>query len=181
MTTELCEALSERMPAVAAGEGTWSSAESAHLSICVECAAEWRLVQQARQLGAGAAGRLDTAGLGAAVLQGVAARHRAARRRRGAWLTGLAAAAAVTLVVWTGTGGRGPGVAATGRDSAGAGTVEHALYLPLAELESLDAEQLQGVLDGLDTPISEPAPGGVPSFGELDDHQLERVLRSLEG
>jgi len=179
MTTDLCLALSERMPAVAADEETWSSAEAAHLSTCVECAAEWRLVLQARQLGAGAAGRLDTAGLGAAVLQGVAARHRAARRRRGAWLTGLAAAAAVTLVVWTGTGGRGPRV--VGRDSAAAGTVEHAFYLPLAELESLDAEQLQGVLDGLDTPVSESAPGGVPSFGELDDHQLERVLRSLEG
>ena len=55
------------------------------------------------------------------------------------------------------------------------------LTLPLAELDSLDVGQLQAVLDGLDSPVGEATPGEAPSFGDLDDSQLERVLRSLEG
>ena len=45
----------------------------------------------------------------------------------------------------------------------------------------LDGDQLQAVLEALDPPLGATGGGPSPSFGELDDSQLERVLRSLEG
>jgi anti-sigma factor RsiW len=179
MTTERCDALKERIPLVAGEEGAWTPEEAAHLGECLECSAEWRLVQCARTLGARSAGGLDHGRLTARVLAEVAVRRRRERWTRRAWLTGLAAAAAVIIVVWTGRQ-RTASIAA-GPDSLPAVAMNTEFYLPLAELEPLDSEQLQAVLDGLDAPVGEVAPGPAPSFGELDDTQLERVLRSLEG
>lgn len=175
-----CESLREKMPGVAQGELAWTPEEAAHLSACAECAAEWRLIQRAARLGEGAARSIDPASLSAAVLSRVAARGRRDRWTRGAWVTVLAAAAAIALVVVTGRGGR-PGQLATGGDSGVAAGVDLSYSLPLSELEALDSEQLQSVLDGLDVPVGEVEPGLAPSFGDLDDNQLERVLRSLEG
>lgn len=179
MTTELCDILSDKMPRVINGEVGWTADEAAHLAACPECAAEWRLAVQARSLGDRAAAAIDPARLAAGVLVGVAARRRR-DRTRGAWVTTLAAAAAIALVVWTGRNHGGSG-AAVGPDTNLTVTADAGFRLPLAELESLDSEQLQTVLDGLDAPVGEVTPGPAPSFGDLDDHQLERVLRSLEG
>lgn len=175
-----CGLLSDKMPGVAHGEASWTTEESAHLTACFACASEWRLIQRAVHLGDGAAAGLDTAGLSASIMAQVARRGRQDRFTRNAWYTGLAAAAAIALVVFTGRGGHrgqvGPVV-----DSGVAPAVDMSFHLPLSELESLDPDQLQSVLDGLDTPIGEVEPGPAPTFGELDDTQLERVLRSLEG
>ncbi len=170
--TDHCEALRERMPDVAHGAGAWTEAEAAHLAACVECAAEWRLVRTALHLGDAAARRVNPARLAAAVASGVVRERRVSRWKRAGWLTGLAAAAAVALVVWWGS--------APSDTPVMADTVAEYL-LPLAELESLDEVQLQAVLDALDAPLGDGGSAGGPTLGDLTDTQLERVLRSLEG
>jgi anti-sigma factor RsiW len=180
MTTELCNSVSDKLPRVASGELEWTTEEAAHLAACPECAAEWRLTRRARVLGDQVAAAIDPASLSARVLAGVAARRRRDRWTRGAWVTTLVAAAAIAIVVWTG-GRHREGSVAVGPDSNPVVTADAGFHLPLAELESLDSDQLESVLDGLDAPVGEVAPGPAPSFGDLDDHQLERVLRSLEG
>lgn len=174
-----CEMLSEKMPAVAHGEASWTAEESAHLSTCFACAAEWRLIQRAAHLGDAAAAGLDTSALSASIMAQVSRRGRRDRFTRNAWFTGLAAAAAIALVVYT---GRGPRQVPVGPvDSAVSAQTDMSFHLPLSELEALDSDQLQSVLDGLDAPVGEVSPDPAPSIGDLDDNQLERVLRSLEG
>jgi len=180
MTQVGCEQMAERMPEVAHGGGSWSELEMAHLTTCPECQAEWQLLQRAGRLGESAAARIDPDRVSSAVLAEVRRRRVRDRWRRGAWVTGLAAAAAVLLVVWMGTG-KESGPMANRVDSGATAPVELGFQLPLSELEALDSTQLQAVLDGLDAPVGEVSPGPAPSFGELDDTQLERVLRSLEG
>lgn len=175
-----CDSLSDKMPLVAHGELAWTAEEAAHLAGCPGCTAEWRLVERAGHVGDRAAAAIDPARLTTRVLSEVAARGRRERWTRGAWLTGLAAAASIALVVWTGRNS-GEGRVAVGPDSSAATLVDAGLPLRLAELESLDTEQLQAVLDGLDAPVGEVTTDPAPSFGDLDDQQLERVLRSLEG
>ncbi len=169
-----CEQVTERMVAVAHGAGALTGEEQAHLAACPDCALEWRLVQAAGRLGDRAAGRVDPARVSHAVLGTLRA-----ERRRGQWirrgaLAGLAAAAALVLMVRT--SGPAPGRAG---DLPGAATA--ALYVPRAELESLYEGQLEAVLDGLDAPLTEGGAVAPPALGDLDDAQLERVLRSLEG
>ncbi len=169
-----CEQVTERMVAVAHGAGAFTGEEAAHLAACPDCALEWRLVQAAGRLGGREAARVDPARVSDAVLGELRAeRRRHQWIRRGA-LAGLAAAAALVLMVRTGgraptPGGELPGVATAG------------LYVPLAELESLDEGQLEAVLEGLEAPLTEGGAVAPPALGDLDDAQLERVLRSLEG
>jgi hypothetical protein len=171
----VCETLREKMPEVAAGELQWSAGEREHVATCPACAAEWRLVQAAREIGAPAAGRVDPARLTGVVLTRVAAARRAARWKRGGWLVGLATAAGLAFVLLgrSGPAGGGPG-ATPALPAAESG-------LPVAELDGLDAGQLESVLDQIEVPLDQTGTGPVPSMGDLDDHQLERVLRSLEG
>lgn len=170
--TDRCEELRDQMPDVANGGRQWNAEEAAHVAGCADCAREWQLVQVAMRLGDGAAGRVNTTRLSAAVLAGVARERRVAGWKRAGWLTGLAAAAAVVLIVW-----RGPAPPTVHPDE---GAVSEYL-LPLAELESLDENQLQAVLEALDAPLQDGSSSGGPNLGDLDDTQLERVLRSLEG
>jgi hypothetical protein len=167
-----CEAVSDKMALVAHGQAEWTGEEAAHRAGCPACEREWQLVQAARRLGAGAAERVDPVRVSAAVL----AELGRARRRRlwGGGLAGLAAAAALAVVF---VSGRAP---ASGT-APGSGTGIAALYLPLAELEPLSETQLEAVLDGLEAPLAEGGAVAPPSLGDLDDVQLERVLRSLEG
>ncbi len=169
-----CEQVTERMVAVAHGAGAFTVEEQAHLAGCADCAREWRLVQAAGRLGDRAAGRLEPARISNAVLGQLQAERRRSRWIRRGALAGLAAAAALVLMVRTGgpapvTGGDRPGIATAG------------LYVPLAELESLDEGQLEAVLEGLEAPLTEGGAVAPPALGDLDDAQLERVLRSLEG
>jgi hypothetical protein len=157
------------MALVAHGRADWTGEEARHLQTCPSCAAEWRVVVAAAGLGAAAAQRLDASRLGTAVLR----RLRAQRRwRRTAWL-GMAAAAAVGLVLWLDRP----------TDDRLATTTEARLefHLPMVELESLDADQLQAVLDDLDGPLGATAAPDAPVLDDLEDQELEHVLRSLEG
>ncbi len=165
------EALRDQMPEVAGGAAQWSAAEAAHLAGCADCAAEWRLIQAAQKLGEAAAHRVNSSRLGAAVLAGVTRERRVRRWLRAGWLTGLAAAAVLLLMVWRGRP----------QSAAPTETAVAEYRLPLAELESLDEQQLQAVLDALEAPIGAGGSADGPTLGDLDDTQLERVLRSLEG
>ncbi len=169
-----CESIQDRIPLVANGLAEWDTAEAAHVASCPECSAEWRTVMLARQLGDAAARRIDPARVSSAVLLRLASQRRATRWKRGGWLAGLAAAAALVLMVRAGS--RHPSEAADTSQ-----TVTAALHVPLAELETLDAEELESVLNGLDEPLGSGAAPDTPHLGDLDDQQLERVLRSLEG
>jgi hypothetical protein len=172
-----CESMQERMPLVAHGQSEWTGAELGHLAACPDCSAEWRLVQTAARLGGPAARRLDPGRISVAVLGQLAAARRGARWRRGGWLAGLAAAAVLVLMVWGGSHRRG---ATTGTPESPAANAQ-ALHVPLAELENLDASELEAVLEGLDAPLGSQAAPDAPHLGDLNDDQLERVLRSLEG
>jgi hypothetical protein len=166
-----CERLTDRMIAVAHGGPGWNADEAAHLSRCPDCSAEWRLIQAAQRLGESAAGRIDPAQVSRLVAQRMATRR---QWHRAGWVGLLAAAAAVVLIVW---GGRGP----VARETIAAAARNTEFHLPLAELDSLDAGQLQSVLDGLDAPIGSDASPDVPALGDLESPELERILRSLEG
>lgn len=166
-----CEDMTDRMAVVAHGRATWSAAEEAHLTACAACASEWRVVQSAARLGAGRAERIDPAHVGRAVLARLADEHRRRRWTRGLGL--LAAAAAAAIIVWAGKPG------AQGTETMANGGTE--FHLPLAELEGLDAGQLQSVLEGFDAALGGSSSPEGSGLGKLQDHELERVLRSLEG
>jgi hypothetical protein len=166
-----CESLRDRMPAVAHGRSNWTPEESAHLAGCGECSTEWAIVAAGSRLGLDIERRLDTGVIAARVTNRLALARRSDRRMRVGLLLGLAAAAALVLAVW-------PGPTTT---PGGVGSASPLLAVPVAELDGLDSGQLQAVLETLDGPLSSEASTAVPTLGDLDDQQMERVLRSLEG
>jgi hypothetical protein len=169
-----CASIQDRIPLVANGVAEWTAEESAHLAACADCAADWRTVAVARRLGDTAANRVDAVRVSRTVIARLASDRVARRWRRGGWVAGLAAAAAVVLMVRV--------ASAPGRtDAVTPQPVSTALHVPLAELETLNTDELESVLDGLDQPIGSGAAPDAPRLGDLDDLQLERVLRSLEG
>lgn len=188
-----CERLSERMPAVALGRATWSDDEARHVASCDECATEWAIVQATGRLGRSYQPSFDPERLTRAALDRVAADAAAARRHR-LWgiVGGLAAAATIAFFVWSGRAApsgvvaplaQAPGVSAPDTSPKSAApavpaTEQFALQIP--ELESLDATELQAVLDAFDAPLSEGSTLDGPNLGDLDDHELERVLSSWE-
>jgi len=180
MTT--CDALSDRMPAVAAGRAEWTDAEAAHLASCADCQAEWSLLQAARGLGRSVAPMAAAEGVAADVLSRVRASRRAdARRRRTqralAW-GGLAAAAALMLAVLFRAPGPRAHTVATASDTAPPAAVAFQLSLP--ELEDAAPAELQAVLDGLEAPLGESSTLENPG-DDVSGQDLERVLRAWEG
>lgn len=166
----ICDELSERMPAVARGAAHWDAPALAHLPVCRECGAEWRVVSAAAALGR-AASTIDPEEVGRAVLRRLAAsggRRRRARR----WLiavTGLAAAAVIALMFWTPArpvGGEPDGLPAP-------------VFLP--ELDSLTAVQLESVLGSVDRPLGTVRTLDATGLSGLSDDQLADVLQSMEG
>jgi hypothetical protein len=153
---------------VAHGRSGWSGSETDHLRDCADCAAEWRLIARAAVLGEGLG--LDVERVADAVVRRLAAQPAPTLSRRGAWVLGLAAAAAIVIVLFEAGPRRAPEVA-----PAAAPTV-------LSELDDLTHDELLTVLDALDPP---PADGGaIPEASRLEGlspGELERVLRSLEG
>jgi len=165
-----CADLLDRMPEVAAGRTAWTAAEATHLGACAECQGDWKLIQRARQLGDRAEARVDPAVLAPRLQGRIDAARRGDRLRRAGWVAGLAFAAGIALLVWRGGGSQRSGT-----------TSAPAFQIPVAELDSLDDRQLQTVLEALDEPVGSDISPEVPTFGELDNQQMERVLRSLEG
>jgi anti-sigma factor RsiW len=180
----ICEGLSDRMPAIAAGRGDWTAEERAHLDACADCRAEWALVEAVQGIGGSVAPRIEPAAMSTAVLARVREAEHADRRRattRWALTWGsLAAAAALTLVVLFG----GPDPA--GPEVATVPTVESAtdvaFQVPLPELDGAEPEELQAVLDGLEVPLGESSTldDGLPG-DDVTQQDMERVLRAWEG
>ena len=169
-----CHIIGDRMPLVANGKAGWRPSEAAHLESCPDCRLEWDLVCAAHALGSGVLTALDTSRIAERVARRTVEADSSARPRilRSArrWLTGLAAAAALVLVVrsWR------PGQPVVKTPSPAAVTV-------LNELDDLTPSELESVLEAL-PPAAEAVPHleSVP-FGDLEPQDLERVLRSLEG
>jgi hypothetical protein len=171
-----CEQLSDRMPAVARQERSWTSEEKAHLAACPDCQAEWELVSVAAALGADLAADLDVHHVTERVL-GRLRDERLLRRRRLAWtMAGLAGAAMVALAVWVARPGLLPErgrVTPVGVDMA---------QLPLPELDSLRTPELEAVLQSLGTPIGTTVEAGdTTELDSLDTPELQQVLDALEG
>lgn len=171
-----CEQLSDRMPAVARREESWTPEEQAHLAACSECQEEWELVSATAGLGADLAANLDAHHVSERVL-GRLRKERVAGRRRVVWtIAGLAAAAMVALTVWVGRPGLRPGHLAArppGVDVA---------QLPLPELDSLGTPELEAVLQSLDAPIGTTVQtSDTTDLDSLDIPELQQVLDGLEG
>lgn len=174
-----CEQLSDRMPEVARGQTTWSAADLLHLDACPACRKEWELVRLAAGLGREWEGKLDTAAIGRSVgerLRRESGRDRRSRQRSWVGVVALAAAASLALVLWAPW--RQPAVPA-GVPPVAAAAGEY--LIPLSGIDSLTADELESVLETMDMPLTGTTSVGTPSLQQLDDQQLERVLRSLEG
>ena len=140
-----CTWLSDRMPSVALGRVEWTAEELQHLNACSSCRREWELVYATGRLGDRAAGEVDIPALTQAVLQRLV-RTPATRRRRKVWaLAGLAAAAALAGILWTGQ----PDPPLPGSASP---PIVAGLQIPLPELEELQSAELDSVLRGMDQP-----------------------------
>lgn len=164
-----CRKLSDRMPLVAAGQTNWTDAEQTHLERCPDCCAEWSVVELTASV-TKLAPRPDPERVSAKVLDRLAGEPPVPARTRLWWLVGGAAAAAAALslaVLWP-------------RESQPIGP-QAAFQIPMTELDSLTQEQLRLVLESIEEPLETPMMNEVPSMMDLDDQQLERVLRSLEG
>lgn len=167
-----CQFLSDRMPMVSLGQATWSDEEHRHLEGCSDCAAEWRVVEQASRITAATPPGFDPAHVSARVLHRLSTEPvRASRAPRG-WLAaaGVAAAGLILALLLPDRGG-----------TAGPIDPEAGWTMPVMGLDSLNEEQLRLVLESIDEPLETPTQPMMPSMIDLDDQQLERLIRSLEG
>jgi hypothetical protein len=169
-----CIELSDRMPAVIVGRQEWSPEERRHLGECASCRAEWELVQAANRLGEKISWRIDEGRVSQVVMARLAS-VQAARRQRRAWsAAGLAAAAAIAGLIWTGSG-----VDRTQRNPVPSAVA--ALQIPLPELDSLQPAELDSVLQAIDEAGARGSTLDSPDLGELDNDELETVLDYWEG
>ncbi|MEZ4455481.1 MAG: hypothetical protein R2882_02865 [Gemmatimonadales bacterium] len=160
-----CESLSERMPVLARG-ADWTPAEREHLAACADCAVEWRLVSAAAHLGGGV--RIDAHRVAGAVRARLAVEPRPTRNpwvRRAAWVTGLAAAAALFFAVRTVVRPEAAVPAAT---------------MVLSELDGLNEQELETLLDDWSDETAKPS-AAVSGMGDLTADELERLLSGWEG
>ena len=167
-----CERLSDRMPGVVAGRDHLSREDEEHLAVCSDCRSEWLLLARGATLGISLP--LDAERIAGRVQDRLLAARRETRLARRSWIVAVtAAAAALLLIIYRPDGtesiGTIPPLDATG------------LELPIIELDSLSSEQLQAVLESLEPPLGSTSTLDAPTLQDLDDHQLERLLRSLEG
>lgn len=167
-----CGRLTDRMPEVAHARSAWTRLERDHLADCPACVLEWRFVQGAIAHGAAALSRFDHEAVAHRVALGwstIAGRVPARPRRVVVrWAVGLAAAAALLLVVGSSE------LTVTAVPS-----LNTAALLP--ELRDLTETELETVLQEIPagtTSLSLPLGAGM---SDLDEAELERVLRSLEG
>jgi hypothetical protein len=166
-----CERLSDRMPLVAANQSAWTDEERRHLATCADCSAEWRVVVSAAAMGRDVSRDMDLDLLGQKVIARLAAAPASRRRVSPLWYAAIGVAAGLLLLL-------GPWRTATDPAEPPGQT---AFEIPMMELDSLNDDQLRMVLEAIDEPLATPTSTEVPSTLDLDDTQLERVLRSLEG
>ena len=163
----ICEALSDRMPAVARGHALWDAEEASHLASCADCQSEWALVAPIARRSA-TAPVLDLDRMVAAVVREsrrdpvvIPITSSTRRRRVVQGLIGLAAAAAVTLAVYTPKPTR--------------------VKTAIPELDALLEDELKVVLATIEDPSTELTPGPLPRLGDLTEAELQQLLESVEG
>ncbi len=173
-----CGWLSDRIPAVALGRTEWTPQEVKHLQECRSCQQEWEVVRAVGRLGQRGEVVIDTEVVSSTVLRRLRDEPERTRIRRRAWaVSGLAAAAAITIAIWT---GNGENPAATTRENNPLATTP--LEIPLPELESLQAAELDTVLQAMDEPNNLRDLGeGEPELSDLNSDELQRVLDTWEG
>jgi hypothetical protein len=175
----ICEALSDRMPAVARGHAKWDAEETEHFAQCAECQAEWALVATIARRAATTTPAMDLERMVAAVVREsrseavvipIASATR--RRRLVQGLVGLAAAAAVTLAVYT------TRPAPVADDVA---LVPTRVKTAIPELDALLEDELKVVLATIEDPTTDLTPGPLPRLGDLTEAELQQLLQSVEG
>ena len=169
----MCEALSDRMPGVAAGRGEWTAREQDHLASCSDCAAEWKLVVAASRLGQRVT--VNAPAITPRVLERVRAAKREEQRsrfvKRAGVLGSLAVAATMLLVMQPWKRQVAPPVEIV---AVPAGDLQ------LAELDDASPAELELVLVEFDGPVV-PASGlDGPDLEDLDQSTVERALHSWE-
>ena len=163
-----CDDLVDRMPAVLAARDTWSAFDSAHLQSCEECAASWRAVRATAAVASDLV--VDTAALAASVGARLAASPPSPVIRWRRVALGLAAAAAVTLVVSGTLQQRSPALP----DGQPEVAAEAGLFPELAPLSEPALQVLlTSVSDGDTVAITSGAE--LPRLGDLTDTQLEQL------
>ena len=173
-----CGWLSDRIPAVVLGDAEWTPQEIQHLQDCRACQEEWDVVRAASRLGQRREADIDTEALAASVLQRLRDERPAPHVRRSTWaVSGLAAAATIIMAIWAGSG---RDRAATSRHNGSLAAAR--LEIPLPELESLEAAELDTVLQAMDEPNNfRDAGDGEPELSDLNSDELQRVLDTWEG
>ena len=136
---------------------------------------EAELLRTAARLGEHVVEQLDETRLATAVLNRLATEPVVAARPlyRRMWVLGLAAAAAMLLVLRLSL----PGSAHPDRSTALGSPTSTVLH----ELDDLTAAELEAVLETLPPPASVTEHPESPSLESLDAKSLEQLLRSLEG
>ena len=168
----ICDAVSDRMPAVASGRSEWTPEEQAHLASCDDCAAEWALQNAASRLGRDVI--VDVTALAPVVLERVRAAR--AKDQRSWWVkravvVGTLAIAALLLLVMV---GRQVDPVPPPNVAANVGELQ------LAELDDAAPAELEIVLAEFDAPALPESSLDGPDIEGLDQSQVEQALRSWE-
>ncbi|HET6836460.1 MAG TPA: hypothetical protein VFH24_00385 [Gemmatimonadales bacterium] len=151
---------------MALGRAEWTPDDVHHLGECRSCQCEWALLQTANRLGERAAAGIDVASITTA-LQRRRGRTPGRNRQRKAWgVAGMAAAAALAGLLWSGRAD--PPLPPPPSTHVVAG-----LQIPLPELEDLQPAELDSVLRGMDRPgpyidILETIDSGAAEAPELE-------------
>ncbi len=170
-----CDAMLDRMAAVASGSDSWSASDAAHLLGCIDCRASWRVISHGASLGS--AVEVDAERIADVVVQRLRAAAPVTRpiRRlpwRGAIGAAVAIAASVALIF---------SVPHVPTRRAVGGTDSAATMAILPELQRLDDRDLQSVKDAMGAAASDATPGTLPHLGDLTEGELEQLLHSEGG
>lgn len=167
------EHLTDRLPDVLHGRGTWSEAEQAHLDSCESCRAEWQLLRAVAE--SPTAFAPDATAVATGVLRQLRepvkvlpfARPERTLRRVAIGMVAAAALAAVFLMSPT-------------RETAPTAVVPARAPTLLPELDGLLDADLEVVLAMLTEDVTAPL-GDLPRVGHLTDSELELLLEEIEG
>ncbi|MEO8030276.1 MAG: hypothetical protein ABI765_05475 [Gemmatimonadota bacterium] len=173
-----CDEMLDRMPDLALGRMPIPADFEAHLAGCQSCRLNWQVTRAGSLLGAPAAASIDPDRIAGQVVARLAVARQADRRWRGwAWGTVMAAAAALSLVVYT---GHDSGTSTTLPPVTADRSVA-SFEVPVSGLDDLDATELQTVYEQLDGSLEGSATVATPHLEELSPDEMQQVLNSLEG
>ena len=169
-----CTSLSDRMPLVALGRAEWTPDEIHHLAGCASCQREWELLRAVSRLGERSAIEMDVPSMTRAVQQRLGWADRRKRQRTAWGFAGMAAAAALVGLLWSGKAERP--LPASSSTPAVAG-----LQIPLPELEDLQPAELDSVLRGMDQPAPDLDTLETTDPASMEAPELETVYDYWEG